>query len=112
MNQDQMLRVSRALIGAKGIAFDGCHKIYILLDDEQMEHTLSTGYGKSETSYLHWLNEVIDPLNTIAEWYDDSCSLRFVQSIRTAGTDPNAGFSNVIPQFEDEDEDGMGWSTY
>ena len=29
-------KVEGALIGAKGIAFDGCHKIYVLLDEAQM----------------------------------------------------------------------------
>ena len=36
-------KVEVAVELAKGIAFDECHKIYVLMDDEQMK--LMKGYG-------------------------------------------------------------------
>jgi hypothetical protein len=34
---------------AKAIAFDGCHKIYVLMDNEQV--TKMTGYGYGDDGY-------------------------------------------------------------
>ena len=71
---------------AKGIAFDTCHKIYILLDDTQAAQ--------------------------VAEWYMESCALRFVNAVKTVEGDANEGFIVVIGQgedSEDEDEDEDEW---
>jgi hypothetical protein len=53
-------------------------------------------------------------LTKIRHWWEDSCSLRFIQSVETNNDDPNAGFKSVIPQgasdedgwYDDEDEEG------
>lgn len=94
--------VGEALSGAKGIAFDGCHKIYILLDHQQYDLMITYGYGDGDGSLLissMGMDEE-EMLKTIKAWYKDSCSLRFVESVESVkeGEDPNYGFTNIIPQ--------------
>ena len=88
------------LDGAKGIAFDGCHKIYILMDDEQMAEMKEFGYDPLISAEGNTPEELLE---TIRDWYEDSCSLRFVQAIHTNHDDPNAGFVSLIGQGEDDD---------
>lgn len=107
--EDLWFETSQALEDAKGIAFDGCHKIYVLLDDEQVHLMAGYGYGE-DSSFLFTkqnLNEQ-EMLNTLKGWYEKSCALKFVESVKTVGAeqDPNEGFSNLIPQgFEEETDD-------
>lgn len=91
------------LASAKGIAFDTCHKIYVLMDDEQMRLMAEYGYDPLISSDQMSIDQMRE---TITEWYDQSCGLRFVSAVATDEDDPNAGFSNIVPQFADsEDED-------
>lgn len=85
----------------KSIAWDGCHKIYVLLDDEQTAQMISHGYGE-DGSYLHLASEVL-VLDTLREWWDESCGLRFISAVRTNHDNPNAGFTDLISQFEDDE---------
>ena len=94
--------VAYQIEGAKGIAFDGCHKIYVLMDDEQMSQMKAWGYDPlisasemSETDMAHQLQE----------WYEESCGLRFIEKVSTHPTDPNLGFETIIGQGEDSDEE-------
>ena len=90
--------VEEALPEAKSIAFDGCHKIYVLMDDEQTEQMRGYGYDP--------LLLVTDPtaaLTTLRDWYVASCGLRFISAVRTVTGDSNEGFTSLIKQFEDED---------
>ena len=96
-------KVEEALQEAKGIAWDTCHKIYVLMDDEQMAKMATYGYdpliSADEMNPTQMLDKIID-------WYEDSCSLRFVEAVWTNYEDPNAGYVDLIGQFEDqEDED-------
>ena len=90
---------------AKGIAFDTCHKIYILMDDEQMALMKTYGYDPLISA------DESDPeemANKVVEWYEESCGLRFINAVHTNPENPNDGFIQVVPQFadnEDEDED-------
>lgn len=95
-------RVEGALIGAKGIAFDGCHKIYVLLDDAQMAQMKEWGYDPLISADTMAPDEL---LATLQEWYEHSCGLRFVQAVRTVDGDSNDGFVSLIAQFENDDED-------
>lgn len=93
---------------AKGIAFDGCHKIYVLMDDEQMALMKEYGYGEDNPNFLVSSSQ-LDPaeMATVAmSWFNDSCGLRFIQATRSNPGDPNDGFVDIIAQFENnEDED-------
>jgi hypothetical protein len=102
MKFEQIAEVEKFVDGASGIAWDACHKIYILLDDEQVALMREYGYEEIHTS------DELAPIKMSAiveKWYDLSCGLRFVEAVRTNEDDPNAGFISVIGQFEDEDEE-------
>lgn len=90
------------LADAKALAWDGCHKIYVLMDDEQV--TLMQGYGYGSGPGESELVLVTDPdaaLDTLREWWDASCGLRFINTVRTVKGDPNKGFGDLIAQFEE-----------
>jgi len=96
--------VEAALADAKGIAFDTCHKIYVLMDDEQMTQMKEYEYDPLISAEGHTTDEL---LSMLMEWYDDSCMLRFIQSVRTNHADPNAGFEELIPQGAEWDGDDV-----
>jgi hypothetical protein len=115
---------SVALRNAVGIAWDTCHKIYVLMDEEQMRLMESYGYdpllrldnldaGNPDRSPAHLQAEA---LRTLKQWWDDSCGLRFVNAVETNHDDPNAGFITLIGQFDDEDDeddpDVYAWGSY
>jgi hypothetical protein len=76
--------VSRKLDGAAGIAFDTCHKIYILMDKRQVDLMRECKY-----EHLHTAEEmsVDEMFAAVKWWYANSCGLRFVQSVATAPGD-------------------------
>jgi hypothetical protein len=80
---------------AKGIAFDTCHKIYVLMDDAQMmkmkEYEYDPLISKSEMS-------ASEMLETVKHWYAESCGLKFVEAVSTVEGDPNLGFETLIEQ--------------
>lgn len=100
--------VEEALPNAKLIAWDECHKIYLALDETEAKWFRESGYttfsGDTDTM-----------LGKLHDWFDESCGLRFINGVTHNATDPNAGFSQLIAQFEldewdddeveDEDED-------
>jgi hypothetical protein len=53
------------------VAFDGCHKLYLIFDDEDMEIATANGY----------LAEDIFPATEIHRLWESSCGLRFVHPI-------------------------------
>lgn len=91
--------VEEHLPDAKLLAFDGCHKIYLAMDDiEAMWFADNYEILASGT--------VEQNLATLHEWFDQSCSLRFINAVWHNETDPNAGFVSLIDQFAtDDDED-------
>ena len=94
---------------AKGIAWDTCHKIYVLMDDEQVALMREYGYGNENDPESLITSDQLDPaeMATVAStWFDKSCGLRFIQAVRSNPTDPNEGFVDIIRQFEgNEDEE-------
>jgi hypothetical protein len=85
---------------AKAIAWDTCHKIYILMDSEQVELMRSYGYEQLITADQMSIDEMF---NTVIEWYEDSCSLRFIDAVSTNHINPNAGFETLVSQFDEEE---------
>jgi len=94
--------VEVALETAKAIAWDTCHKIYVLMDDEQVEKMREYEYDPLITSDEMGASEM---LATIQTWYEDSCGLRFVEGVTTNHEDPNLGFESLIPQGADDEDD-------
>ena len=88
---------------AKAIAFDTCHKIYLLMDNEQVELMRTYGYDPLITTEDATPEKM---LATLQEWYEDSCGLRFIDAVSTNHENPNAGFETLIGQGDfDEDEE-------
>lgn len=52
---------------AKQFAYDGCHKIYIIENDADLEDALSLGYE-------------IRNIELLEETYNNSCELRFINN--------------------------------
>jgi hypothetical protein len=100
-------KVEEYLDDAKAITWDTCHKIYVLMDDEQVELMRKYEYDPIITA-----SEMssIEMLETIKKWFDESCSLRFVSAVATNLADPNDGFTTLIGQFEEEDCEDCGES--
>ena len=93
---------------AKGIAFDTCHKIYVLMDDEQVDLMRSYGYGDANDPDSLLTSSQLTPKqmsDKVVEWFLGSCGLRFISAVYS----DERGFVNIISQFEgneyDEDED-------
>lgn len=91
---------------AKGIAWDTCHKIYVLMDDEQMALMREYGYDTLISADEMTPSQMSEK---VAEWFDESCGLRFIQAVSTNHSDPNEGFVDIVSQgadwVEDEDEE-------
>jgi hypothetical protein len=94
--------VEDAVQDAHLIAWDTCHKIYLAMDEAE----------------ANWFRENYAPdvvtgtpeelLATLREWYENSCGLRFIQAVTRDEEDPNRGFTNLIPQgadWEDEEDE-------
>ena len=94
--------VKSALQGAVSIAWDTCHKIYLLMDENQHQEMITYGYDP-----LIRLDSIghEEAFKELRQWYDESCALKFISSVRTVDGDPNEGFLDLIPQFVDEEED-------
>ena len=88
-------KVEVAVEMARGIAFDECHKIYVLMDDGQVEKMRGYGYDPLITSDQMQPNEM---LATVKRWFTESCDLRFVSGVRSVAGDPNDGFIDLITQ--------------
>jgi hypothetical protein len=94
--------VEQELYEARGISFDGCHKIYVLMDDRQVEQSAEWGYGE-DGSFLVTDLTPEEMLAVVKNWYEGSCGLKFIEAVRTNEEDPNEGYNNLIPQgYEDE----------
>ena len=87
--------VEASLGKAISITWEGCHKIYICLDQESHEQQVEWGYEMVP------VKDKAEALNQLHEWFDVSCGLRFINAIEGEST-----FHDVIPQFDyDEDEE-------
>lgn len=92
--------VEEALESADSIAFDGCHKIYVLGDFDQTEKMV--GY---EYEFVEGVTNTADSLARLKAWYEGSCGLKFIESVST-GDDGLDVWLTLIGQGElDECED-------
>ena len=80
---------------AKAIAWDTCHKIYVLMDDEQVELMREYEYDPLITKEEMTSEEM---LSTLEKWYEDSCGLRFILAFNTNHLNPNEGLESLIEQ--------------
>ena len=87
---------------AKGIAFDTCHKIYVLMDDEQVALMREYGYEKLITSDEMNSNEL---RQQVMDWYHESCGLRFINAVSSDKSFGDDGWVTIIGQGEDSEDD-------
>lgn len=87
--------VADAIVNAELVAWDGCHKIYLAMDVEQAE------WFRDKYDFVVE-GTASDMLDNLIEWWHESCDLRFISAVRTNHDDPNAGFTDLIPQFASE----------
>lgn len=96
--------VENALEDAILIAFDGCHKMYVALDDEQADWFRENYNGRSCTDRT-FTGTPEEMLATLKVWWDESCGLKFINSVTTDYDDPNAGYTTLIGQFDWQDDE-------
>jgi len=94
--------VEDALDNAKGIAFDTCHKIYVLMDNHQVELMREYQYDEIRTAEDQTPAEMLE---TLKDWFAQSCPLKFIQGVSTNEENPNDGFTDLIPQFATDEEE-------
>jgi hypothetical protein len=82
---------------AKAIAFDNCHKIYVLMDDQQVAVMREYEYDPLITSEEMSPKEMYDK---VADWFEESCGLRFIQAVYTT-RDGEPEFVSIVAQGED-----------
>ena len=98
INSDLWSDVEDHLDDAILIAWDGCHKIYLALDQTEADWFRS--------SYPYIVEDTYEAmLATLMDWYNASCGLKFVSGVRHNADDPNAGFIDLIEQFDARDPD-------
>ena len=108
--------VADAVEDALLIAFDGCHKMYLAMDEEQAEW-FRNNYNGVHCDDRTFTGTPEEMLTTLKGWWDDSCGLKFITAVTTNHDDPNAGYESLISQgdawdfenqddeYDDEDED-------
>ena len=78
------------------IAWDGCHKIYVATSAPQAE------WFRDCYPEVVQNDDVDALLATLAAWWDASCDLRFINAVQHCESNPNAGFTTLIGQGEQE----------
>lgn len=88
--------VREAVETAKAITWDTCHKIYVLMDDQQIQIMREYDYDPILTS-----DDLSDEamLDKLVEWYGESCGLRFISAVATHPKHPEETiFTELIGQ--------------
>jgi hypothetical protein len=89
-------KVREAVETAKAITWDTCHKIYVLMDDNQIELMRSYDYDPILTA-----DDLSDEamLDKLEEWYSESCGLRLIDAVATDPNNPEETlFTTLISQ--------------
>jgi hypothetical protein len=94
-----MVSIYNSVKEAKAIAWDTCHKIYVLMDDEQVSKMIEYGYEEDMLKASDLTAQ--EMMNTLEDWYANSCGLRFIEAVRSVKGDPNKGFTSLIGQGEE-----------
>ncbi len=83
---------------AKLVAFDGCHKIYLAMDDEEAKW-----FRENYNFIVQSTPEIM--FQSVKDWYEASCFLRFVTAVRHDPNNPNDGFKTLVEQGADADDE-------
>ena len=101
--------VADAIEDAILVAFDGCHKIYLAMDEEQA-YWFRINYNGKSCADRNFTGTPEEMLATVKGWWDESCGLKFITAVTTDHDDPNAGYESLISQgdawdFESQDDE-------
>lgn len=89
--------IGSLLADVDSIAWDECHKIYLLMNSEQTE------FMQEYPMQVRASDVSADELmGTLRFWYENSCPLRFIQSCD--GSVEDTKFESHIPQIYWEEE--------
>lgn len=97
MDSDTLLTVRQYTNNANSIAWDECHKIYILMDAHQTRLMRDWDYNPLTSDQTTGAER----FDTIMQWYKESCSLRFIYAVETSDTG-DENFIKIVSQGEDE----------
>ena len=61
------MKINGQTISAQSFAYDGCHKIYLIEDENDRNEAIGFGYE-------------IHPIDALPETYERSCSMRFIST--------------------------------
>ena len=86
--QEALDAMQEAVEQASAMHFDGCHKIYLSMDEATVDQMVEYGYTVEPADF-----------DTLKEWFDGSCWLRFIEAISNKND-----FESVVPQFAIEEE--------
>ena len=78
MDTEERKDLREKVSSCKGIAWDNCHKIYILMTDEEVEKMRGYGY----TSLI--LASDLTPnllYSVVLHWYKIACPLKFIEAV-------------------------------
>jgi hypothetical protein len=84
------------------IAHDGCHKIYLAMDETEAEWFRENPYENMVEAGSQTPDAMYELLG---EWWDASCSLRFISAVWHNEDEPNDGFVHLISQFAGDKND-------
>lgn len=96
LSTEQIQLLSDYTAEAHGIAFDGCHKIYVALDKTQFEFFRDLDYEfvkDKESLTPEQMSEKVQ------DWFHNSCSLRFITAVETMPNE-DCEFTSIVDQFE------------
>lgn len=89
--------VKEEIHNAHLVAWDGCHKIYLAMDEIEAQWFLEN-YPEVVVADAETM------LATVVKWYERSCWLRFVQAVAHNEEDPNLGYTTLIGQGDDAED--------
>jgi len=74
-------------------AWDGCHKIYLAMDEEKAD------FFRKNYDVVVEASSIYNIADSVESWFAHSCGLKFVNAVWHNDVDPNAGYVDVIAQF-------------
>jgi len=82
--------VEEAVSNGVLVAWDGCHKMYVVMD-EHSARWFRHEYRNTACSTAE------DMMNTLHDWWDESCELRFITSVGNIDREGEY-YDDLIPQ--------------
>ena len=83
-------KVEKATEKATLIAFDGCHKIYVAMDQVEAQ------WFNNREDYSKYQGTPEEMFTQLKRWYDESCYLKMIDSVKNVNGETK--FTKLIPQ--------------